>query len=246
MLDVGQGLAIIATDGHQALVYDAGPRYSKAFDAGHAMVLPRLRSLAVQPAAVVISHSDLDHAGGEAALRSALAGSNNVRWFSGQPELVAGTDCRRDDSWRVLSAQLRFRFLRYQAESDSDNNHSCVLQLHWYGQRLLLPGDIEADVEKQLVARYGKQLASDVLVAPHHGSASSSSLAFLAAVQPQQIWVSAGFNNRFHHPAQRVVHRYQRLGIEIKNTAIHGALQLKPMAELEFARQGWQRPWLYP
>ena len=246
MLDVGQGLAIIATDGQQALVYDAGPRYSQAFDAGHAMVLPRLRSLAVQPATVVISHSDLDHAGGEAALRNALAGNKNVRWFSGQPDKIAGVDCRSDDRWRVLGAQLRFRFLRYEAESDSDNNHSCVLQLHWYGQRLLLPGDIEADVEKQLVARYGQQLASDVLVAPHHGSASSSSTAFLAAVQPQQVWVSAGFNNRFRHPAQKVVHRYQRLGIEIKNTAIHGALQLKPMAELEFARQGWQRPWLYP
>ncbi|WP_419810631.1 DNA internalization-related competence protein ComEC/Rec2 [Bacterioplanoides sp.] len=251
MADVGQGLALIASDGQQTLVYDTGPRYSSRFDAGSSIVVPLLRQKAISPDVLIVSHSDNDHSGGEAAL---LAAFSHVIGYYGQPdssqanfqESSAQSNCHNMEGWQVLSDVLRFRFLHYDISPDSDNNQSCVVQLQWLNKRILLPGDIDVQVEKQLVERHGQALKADILIAPHHGSATSSSALFINTVQPQQVWVSAGFNHRFGHPHKQVVARYQQTGVEMLNTAESGAVWLDESARLVVQRQRWQPRWLSP
>lgn len=245
MADVGQGLALIASDNNQALVYDTGAAYSARFDAGSAFVVPLLRRARSSADYLIVSHSDNDHAGGATAL---LAYTPDGQRFAGQPQsfIAEARSCHNDSWWRVISPQLRFRFLPLAARGDGDNNQSCIVLLDWWGTRLLIPGDIEAGIEQQLVRRYGHELKADILIAPHHGSLSSSSVALLEAVAPQEVWVSSGYNNRFGHPAKPVVARYQQFGLLIRNTAQHGALTLNVAGQVTFTRQGWQRPWLYP
>lgn len=245
MVDVGQGLALIASDRNRALVYDTGAAYSASFDAGSAFVVPLLRRARSRADYLIVSHSDNDHAGGAAAL---LAFTPDGQRYAGQPQSFIGEaqSCHNDSWWRVISPQLRFRFLPVSARGGGDNNQSCIVLLDWWGTRLLIPGDIEAGVEQQLVSRYGHELKADILIAPHHGSLSSSSVALLEAVAPQEVWVSSGYNNRFGHPAGPVMARYQQQRLVIRNTAQHGALTLNVAGQVTFTRQGWQRPWLYP
>ena len=87
----------------------------------------------------------------------------------------------------------------------------------------LLTGDIERDQEAVLVAAHGAALRSDLLLVPHHGSRSSSTPAFLDAVQPRVAVVQAGYRNRFGHPAPDVVARYRERGIDVRESAACGA-----------------------
>jgi competence protein ComEC len=100
-----------------------------------------------------------------------------------------------------------------------------VLLVEGRAGRLLLPGDISSRVEADVAAAAGDgpPLA---LVVPHHGSRSSSSAAFLAALHPAIAIVSAGWRNRFHHPAPDVVARYAAIGATLANTADAGAVRL--------------------
>jgi len=90
----------------------------------------------------------------------------------------------------------------------------------------LFPADIERRMEKELVARWGRALESTVLLAPHHGSRTSSSAAFLNAVSPDVVVVSCGYGNRFGFPHKRVLERYRRLGAEVFTTADRGAVTM--------------------
>lgn len=149
--------------------------------------------------------------------------------------------------WHHLTFQMKFRFFPVKAQlKQDDNNHSCVMQVDWYGHRFLLPGDIDKRVERWLVKTYGDALKADVLVVAHHGSRTSSSLEFLEAVQPMQAWISAGFNNRFRHPHPKVVERIQSAGIELYQTAVAGRLRMNSDAEITSERTQWQPPWRQP
>jgi competence protein ComEC len=101
---------------------------------------------------------------------------------------------------------------------------SCVLRISTPQASVLLAGDIELAQESKLVAEQ-KTLNSNVLLAPHHGSKTSSSPAFLDAVKPQLAVVQAGYRNRFGHPAASVVKRYNERHIILIDTAHCGALQ---------------------
>ncbi len=87
----------------------------------------------------------------------------------------------------------------------SANNNSCVPQVRLGEHSIMLPGDIEAPVERALVLRYGEELQSDIVLAPHHGSTSSSSYAFIKRLQPTFVVFSAGYRNSFGHPAESIV-----------------------------------------
>jgi len=97
-----------------------------------------------------------------------------------------------------------------------------------------------------LVEHFGAELRSDVLVLAHHGSRSSSSAAFLDAVQPAQVWISAGFNNRFGHPHADVTARLEARKIPWYLTARDGAVLMAPDGQVTTARSGWQPPWRQP
>jgi competence protein ComEC len=100
-----------------------------------------------------------------------------------------------------------------------------VLHVRTRSSSLLLTGDIEAQEEADLVQRLGASLKSEVMLVPHHGSRTSSTAAWLDAVQPRMAWVQAGYRNRFGHPAADVMARYQARHIQVLETARCGAIQ---------------------
>jgi competence protein ComEC len=120
---------------------------------------------------------------------------------------------------------VNFRFIIWPiASSAKANNHSCVLLVEFNGQKILLAGDIEKDVERLLVER--KELSAlDILLAPHHGSKTSSTAGFVAQVNPRRVIYSAGFHNQHGHPHIDVQARYAEIGSVPHNTAYAGALE---------------------
>lgn len=138
--------------------------------------------------------------------------------------------------------QLEFFPIPLSIQTD-DNNSSCVVRLRWYGHAYMIPGDASIEVERYLVSHYLKELKSDVLIAGHHGSKTSTSRFWLNAVQPQEVWVSAGFGNRFGHPHTEVVERVADFGAALRNTAHAGKIGMTPEGIVHFSREGWQPKW---
>ncbi len=227
VLDVGQGLSVIVRTARHVLVYDTGDRSSERFDAGRDIVAPALRQQRVAGLdMLLLSHADSDHAGGAAGLLQEYPAR---QLWSGTPESLQGVPpflpCRAGMHWRWDG--VSFRILHPDSGTlPDDNNRSCVLQVEAGEQRLLLAGDIEQRAEQQL-AMAGIDLRADVLLMPHHGSKTSSSPALLSAVRPSLAIASAGYRNRFHHPAVQVTGRYEIQGIRWLNTAETGAIRLR-------------------
>ncbi len=225
VLDVGQGLAAVVRTADRTLVYDTGPRFSSAFDTGESVVLPYLRSVGVKKIdALIVSHGDNDHAGGVA---SVLEGMPVSRVISSVPELGDIAElCTEDMRWEWEGVEYELLNPPLDAEG-SDNNASCVLQIRTRHGAILLPGDIEARAERRLTERYGDALFADILVAPHHGSKTSSSEPFLDAVQPVHVVYPVGYRNRYRHPHPTVVERYQALGVQAHDSASGGAIEFR-------------------
>lgn len=225
MLDVGQGTAVIVRTATHTLVYDAGPRFSERFDAGSAIVAPALRAAGVRVLdRLLISHADADHAGGAAGLLAAFPADEVLGILP--TDAAPARPCRRGDAWswdgvefQVLHPPLDF--------SASTNDGSCVLRIAAAGRVFLLAGDIERRAESLLAAHDRTALRADVLLVPHHGSRTSSSPGLIAAVAPHIALVSAGHRNRFGHPHPEVLARYHRAGVQVLETARHGAVRLR-------------------
>jgi competence protein ComEC len=212
VLDVGQGLAVVVRTANHALVYDSGPRFSSGFDSGTAIVLPVLRRLGVERIELLIaSHADNDHAGGIAGLASNLP-VDRILAGEALPDLpVPVEQCRRGNSWQWDG--IDFRFLHPpRAGGYRGNNASCVLLISAGTFQLLLPGDIDAGIERQLLREIVPDDKLEVLVSAHHGSNTSSSLSFLASLRPRLVIHSAGYRNQFGHPSSPVTERISRFG----------------------------------
>lgn len=229
VLDVGQGLAVVVQTATHVLVYDTGPRLSESFDTGSAVVFPFLRQGGLRRVdRLIVSHADNDHAGGlESVLKllevASIAGST---WpeESGQP--VNFGLCEKGERW--VWDEVAFEMLHPSVGMTyAGNDSSCVLRIEAGEQSVLLPGDIEVGAERRLLQQQGTALTSDVLIAPHHGSRTSSSERFLEVVQPSVVLYSAGYRSQFGHPASEVVARYDALGAVPYNTALSGALTLR-------------------
>lgn len=231
ILDVGQGLAVAAHTRHHNMLYDAGPQFSAEFDAGSAVVVPYLRGKGISTLdLLVLSHGDIDHVGGAAAVlediavERALVGSTNKQIGNLLNRLPAErSTCTEAMSWQWDG--VKFDILSYpKLEAFSENNRSCVVMIDTGSVRILLTGDIEAKAEKRLIQQYGQGLKADVLIAPHHGSRTSSTQAFIDLVSPQQVIFSNGYKNRFRHPNAAVVDRYRAIDAEVMSTANTGAV----------------------
>ncbi len=226
LLDVGQGLAVYVETRQHNLLFDTGARFSPRFDIGERVVVPFLRSRGIETLdKLVISHGDNDHRGGAESILAAIA----VEQIEGQDldrlDDVTGTACRAGMSWRWDGVE--FRYLHPDRDYRKTNNHACVLQISSPAGRLLIAADIEAKVEAGMLQRDAASLPADVLVVPHHGSHSSSSTAWLSAVHPRLALISAGYRNRFGHPAEAVVKRYRQQGARVLNTASSGAIAIR-------------------
>ena len=206
LLDVGQGLAAVIRTRDHTLVYDTGARFSARFDAGSAVVVPYLRAQGVRGIdALVLSHLDNDHAGGRKAVLADLAPA--AVWSSAPHRLDSESRlCARGLGWTWDN--VRFRFLHPDPDDAlTGNSASCVLRVDAPGGSLLLPGDIEAAAEWRLLAREA-ELNADLVIAPHHGSLTSSTPAFVRAVDPDYVLYAVGYRNRWDFPRPEVVARW--------------------------------------
>ena len=147
-------------------------------------------------------------------------------------DVAAYRKCHAGDEWKVDG--VIFQVLHPDNKFyTSENDYSCVIKVigmspmsESANASLLLTGDISHRVERQLVSEWGNQLASALVSVPHHGSVSSSSLQFLAAVDPKVGLISAGFNNRYHHPSPKIQTRYSAYNIQQLRSDQLGALQM--------------------
>lgn len=249
-VDVGQGTAVLVRTASHLLVYDAGPQYGRDSDAGERVLLPLLRARGeTRIDTLVLSHRDSDHVGGAAALLAGLpVGELLSSLETGHPLRARAPRervCQAGQGWSWDG--VRFELLHPRpselAMPDRPNAVSCVLRVvDAAGRGVLLAGDIEREQELALVERYGAALRSALLVAPHHGSRSSSSEEFLAQVQPEAVVIQAGYRNRFGHPAPEVLARYRARGIAVVASPSCGAWTWRAggaWCERDVARRYW-------
>jgi competence protein ComEC len=255
-LDVGQGLAVVVETATHALVYDTGPRLGETSDAGGRLIAPVLRALGIRLLdALIVSHQDLDHAGGALSL---LAVVPTPTLWSSLPidHAIVQRAARQGIAWRCEPGEawtwdgVRFAILHpplaSYAEDTKTNDRSCVLRIEASGCAALLTGDIEARSEALLLREQPEALRADVLVVPHHGSRTSSTAAFIAAVAPRIAIVTAGYRNRFGHPRADVMARYEQAGASIVRTDRDGAIVVTLDADpprAQVARQTHRRYW---
>lgn len=225
LLDVGQGLSVVVRTQSHSLVFDAGPRLGSRFDTGRAVVVPFLRHAGLAHLdLLMVSHGDNDHIGGAQSVLSAVS---TAQVLSGAPGRLPNSQaCLAGQRWEWDGVQ--FTVLHPAAESTlKGNNASCVLRVETQHGRVLLPADIARQAERLLVRERPTQLAAEVLVAPHHGSKSSSTESFLEAVHPQLVLLPVGYQNRFKHPHPLVVERYRQRQVAMADSASSGAIEVR-------------------
>jgi len=249
MLDVGQGDALFIEfpDG-KTMLYDAGPRTMMS-DAGERVVVPYLKRHGVRYIdAVVISHAHADHYGGLEAVLSAV--DVGTVYDTGQPAsgawytalyeklerrgipvelLRAGDVIEGFENVRVYVVHPSPVFIQQPGDERAWNlnNASIVLLLVYGDVRILLTGDAEREAEFYMLHMYDDFLEADILKAGHHGSNTSSTGRFIEIVSPDRALISAGRLNRFNHPGEAVIHRFQKNGIDIYRTDLHGAVKVR-------------------
>ena len=223
VLDVGQGLAVfIQTQAHD-LIYDTGGKIYHGPDMGTLVLNPYLKSLGLRHLdAIIISHPDLDHRGGLESLEQKFPSKTLLVDDPGFYH--RGVSCHDYPDW--IWDGVRFHFFALAKTENRRNNRSCVLKISNSAGSVLLTGDIEAEAEHYLSEHYGQALQANVMVVPHHGSKTSSSLEFIKQVSPSHAILSYGFDNRYHFPHQAALKHYQSQGIQLFSTAEQGLIQI--------------------
>ncbi|WP_265092082.1 DNA internalization-related competence protein ComEC/Rec2 [Marinobacter sp. DY40_1A1] len=234
--DVGQGLSAMLRAGDQVLLYDTGPEVEGVFSAAESVLIPNLKALGVARIdTLVISHADNDHSGG---INQILEHFDVGHIVTGEPKAVrdklkrAGAvsivECGGEDE---LGGELALSFWRAKGELKG-NDASCVLtarrgmEAEW-----VFPGDISSRVEAKYL-RVSRNLAAKsqprerVVIAPHHGSKTSSSRAWVDELKPDVVIYTAGYRHRYGHPHKDVTARYRSAGATAFNTACSGGLVL--------------------
>lgn len=247
LLDVGQGLAAVVETHTHVLVFDTGPRYGDAYDAGAAVVAPYLQQRGWHDIDVVIlSHGDSDHTGGWGSLQATFDVHLVLSSTVPEPAPRVLAPCHGEPSWNWDG--IRFQIVQASLAAAGDNDSSCVLRVGHGASALLVSGDIEARAEAALLAASPQGWGATVLVVPHHGSRTSSSEAFVRAVHPRHALVANGYRNRFGFPHAEVVARYRAAGAQVIETARSGAIVIRagadgvamPQLERERAPRLWQ------
>ncbi|MBV7534460.1 DNA internalization-related competence protein ComEC/Rec2 [Duganella sp. sic0402] len=233
--DVGQGMALLIETSHHRLLYDSGPAYSPESNAGNRIILPYLRGRGIGALdGLIISHSDADHSGGALSVLDGVRTGWVLSSLWPQHAIARAArqhvQCAAGQRWTWDG--VHFEILHplpasYANAALKPNARGCTLKITAGGKSMLLAGDIEAEQEAQLLARAAAQLRADVLLAPHHGSGTSSTPGFLLAVQAQAAIFQVGHRNRYRHPKQEVYDRYGAMRIQRYRTDQQGALTLE-------------------
>jgi competence protein ComEC len=246
VLDVGQGTAVLLRTAEHTLLYDSGPGDGGEANLVGSVIVPALgRAGGRAPDRILISHGDLDHAGGLATLARLYPGAeyhaNLARPFANMPACEAGFTWRWDEAhFTVLHPSPSLPYL--------GNDSSCVLAVEGRGGRVLLAGDISDTVERRLLAADAQPYS--VVLVPHHGSRTSSSPQFVAAARARVAVATAGLGNRFGFPKAEIRERYEAAGARFWPTGDCGALRLTLHAdgrlEARSARRERAAPWRWP
>lgn len=255
-LDAGQGTAIVVRTKTRQLVYDVGREFSRQFNIGEHVVSPYLRSQGILDVdLLLVSHIDKDHSGGVTGLFSSI-GVEHV--LSGQPDLLRQSvsamntidQCYAGQQWTwdnvsFLVVWPEHRYL--SSRNPSNNNLSCVLLISYKGHHVLLTGDIEKEAESYLEDSKLLPEQLDILLVPHHGSRTSSTLSWLKQLSPKWSVITAGYKNVYKHPHPMVTARYDNLNSQLINTASSGAIKFTLGDDgawrLEQWRQDYRRYW---
>lgn len=247
VLDVGQGLSVVVRASGRVMVYDTGPEVAGVYSAVDSVLVPNLRAMGVEVIdLLVLSHADNDHAGGLETLSEHFA---IKRVVSGEPALINGRvpvpveTCRPGNiRWPGLVMSL------WQNPLPADGNDaSCVIRLyHPPGNSdVVLTGDISRKVEELMLGAGGpdwieNRVVHRVVLAPHHGSKTSSSTRWIQAVAPDQVIYTAGYRHHFRHPHPEVTGRYREEGAMAFNTACSGQIMLTFTDSGILTRQLWK------
>ncbi|MGH1470103.1 MAG: DNA internalization-related competence protein ComEC/Rec2 [Cellvibrionaceae bacterium] len=252
VLDVGQGLAVVVRVGDRTLLYDTGPGSSEGFNAGQAIILPYFKSQSINKLdTLVVSHNDNDHSGGmisllqsQVAIKQFIYGEKIT--FSDAKKILAKKEtdsfiCEEDAHWQWDDVDFYLIEPKGGSNKKERNNQSCVLIVSYKDKHILIPGDIEKSVEQILLRN--NQMPSNIalLIAPHHGSLTSSTASFVNYVKPEFVAFSAGYNSRYGHPHHKVVQRYQRVNSTMLNTGEQGQLQFYFDEEGVLTTKQWRK-----
>lgn len=241
VFDAGQASAIAVTKGSRAIIIDSGAQFNGIAHTATAHLLPFLESTHVSSIDVVIhTHSDNDHAGGLSAVK--------LHSLAAQASFHSPTaGCERGK--RVYWQNLTIEFLWPPKGNKQDNNAmSCVVKVSGHSGSVLIPGDIEKASEYALITREinanrkingtreieessakesalipsFSNLTANILIAPHHGSKTSSTDIFIEHVAPEAVIFTQGFENRWQFPASEVARRYKLHKVKQYLTSYHG------------------------
>lgn len=213
VLDVGQGSSAMIHTQNKNILVDTGAQFSSGLTIADMVVMPYMRQNTIRDLDLLhITHTDNDHAGGLNLLKS------KSKWVIGQSNCLP-------EQWQWDDVLFeRFQAPKYK----TGNNGSCLLKVtSASGKSVLFAGDIEKEAEMDLVSTEGIDVSSTVLIAPHHGSKSSSSAGFLKKVGSEMVIISAGFLNPYNHPHEQSLNNYRALNMQIFNTAVNGAVQVE-------------------
>jgi competence protein ComEC len=252
VLDVGQGLSVVIKTANHTLLYDAGPQFSTQSDAGSRIVVPYLRGEGIKKLdGFIVSHNDIDHSGGMSSVLAQMP----VTWLASTYSLPAEFQlakvqprmrqlkCFAGQHWRWDSVQ--FEVLHPSIESNknpeiTDNNRSCVVKINSQFGSILLTGDIEKGAELAILRTNADVLASDVIVVPHHGSKTSSTVDFVQAVGAKHSIFTVGYLNRFKHPKPIIEKRFEESGAYTYRSDNAGAILINFHASQNIQAEQWR------
>jgi len=231
VFDVGQGTAIVVETAKHTLIYDAGKRYSYAFDVGEHILSPYLlHKHRGDIDMLMISHNDADHAGGVNGLLKMLKIKTIYAGEGTKNKHINARQCQTGQQWQWDNVDFKVVWpssAAVKAQSSllvKSNNLSCVLLITHESGSILLAGDIEARVEKELIDTGLVPEGVTLLLAPHHGSRTSSHSGWINHVQAKYVVFSAGYKNAYRHPNPTVVRGYRLAEASTFNTANDGAI----------------------
>lgn len=245
-LDVGSGdAAVVVFANGDGLLIDGGGQVHSDYQIGKEKVLPFILEQGIRIRWFALSHYHPDHARGLLELIPVLkpeeiwisSSASQNPWYRELIRISRRTRIQHLDQdfiRRIGGSTVRCLYPpRFIPAPHTCNNHSQVLKIADSGLSFLFTGDIESEVEQQLLKTHRRRLPARVLKVPHHGSDSSSTLPFLKAVNPSVGLFSYGKHNFYHFPHPRVVRDYRQMGIRMLSTAESGGIRITTGADQE-------------
>jgi len=244
--DIGQGNAVLIQTKSHSLLFDTGPMSFGKFDPGEKVIIPHLKAEGIRRIdQLVISHQDADHIGGlrhllanfpiQSAMGSISPDHQAQQYFSKNNVFLE--KCQAGQSWHwdgidfyVWHPELE-QNAKSQYKSTKPNDMSCVIEVRHSHHSIWLTGDVEKSAERLIVERMIEdqthlqaiQRRNLILMAPHHGSKTSSTPNFLESLDPEFAFSQTGYKNRYQHPHPDIVKRYKDVEVDLLDTVNTGA-----------------------